>query len=193
VRDDELHGYNVGATGFISPLRKLFGPLRDARAAVTGAGGAARACVWALKNEGADVTIFARDARKAELLAEAFDVRHQQLGVGGFGDFDVVVNTTPLGTHGESVNETAATAEQLRGVRLVYDLVYNPAATRFIREAREAGCETLGGVEMLLAQAVEQFKLWTGRPPDPDVMRAAVVSALTNPGRAVNHETQFSD
>ncbi len=193
VRDDELHGYNVDATGFISPLLEVFGPLRDARAAVIGAGGAARACVWALKNEGADVTIFARDERKAEFLAEAFGVKHQRLGVGGFGNFDLVANTTPLGTHGESVNETPGTAEQLRGVRLVYDLVYNPAATRFIREAREAGCETLGGIEMLLAQAVEQFKLWTGRPPDSEVMRAAVVSALTNPGRAVNHEAQFSD
>ena len=80
-----------------------------------------------------------------------------------FKGFDVVVNTTPLGTLEQFDNETAAGVEQLRGARLAYDLVYNPTDTRFLREAREAGCETLGGLAMLVAQAAEQFRLWTGR------------------------------
>ena len=61
---------------------------------------------------------------------------------------------------------------------MAYDLVYNPLETRFLREARAAGCETLGGMEMLLAQAVEQFKIWIGKDPDVEVMRAAALRAL---------------
>jgi 3-dehydroquinate dehydratase / shikimate dehydrogenase len=178
VRDDELHGYNLDATGFIAPLLNVLGEIRDLRCAVLGAGGAARACVWALKNEGAEVTIFGRDDGKAELLAMSFGVEHQRLDGANFRDFDLVVNATPLGTRGKHASLTPATAEQLRGVRLAYDLVYNPAATRFICEAREAGCEVWHGIEMLLAQAIEQFKLWTGRAPDLEVMRAAVLPAL---------------
>ena len=63
-------------------------------------------------------------------------------------------------------------------MRLAYDLVYNPLVTKFLREARAAGCETLSGLEMLIAQAVEQFKLWTGREPDEEVMRAAALRKL---------------
>ncbi len=88
-----------------------------------------------------------------------------------FEAFDVVVNATPLGTRGELETETPVTAEQLRGVRLAYDLVYNPLETQFMREARQAGCETVGGLEMLIAQAVEQFRLWTGKEPDVESMR----------------------
>ena len=61
---------------------------------------------------------------------------------------------------------------------MAYDLVYNPLETQFLREARAAGCETLAGIEMLLAQAAEQFKIWIGKDPDPDVMRAAALRAL---------------
>jgi len=66
----------------------------------------------------------------------------------------------------------------LRGVRLAYDLVYNPSETRFLRAAHAAGCETIGGLEMLIAQAVAQFKLWTGKQPNVDVMRAAATRQL---------------
>ena len=90
-----------------------------------------------------------------------------------------MVNATPLGTRGQLENETPATAAQLREVRLAYDLVYNPIETRFIREARAAGCEVLSGIEMLLAQAIEQFKLWTGRAPDIEVMRTAALRRLS--------------
>ena len=95
-----------------------------------------------------------------------------------YGDFDVVVNATPVGTRGQLENATPATAEQLYGVRLAYDLVYNPTETQFMREALEAGCQTIGGLQMLIAQAVEQFKLWTGVESDAEVMRNAALNAL---------------
>jgi 3-dehydroquinate dehydratase/shikimate dehydrogenase len=179
VRGDQLFGYNTDAAGFIAPLREVLVTIRDARCAVVGAGGAARACVWALKQEGADVTVFARDESTAEVLANTFGVQRQKFPVTSFEGFDVVINTTPLGTRGEREHESIATAEQLRRVRLAYDLVYNPSETRFLREARSAGCEVLSGMEMLLAQAVEQSKLWTGRLPDANVMRERALRRFT--------------
>jgi 3-dehydroquinate dehydratase/shikimate dehydrogenase len=173
ARGDQLLGYNTDAAGFIAPLRDALGTIRDARCAVVGAGGAARACLWALKHEGADVTVFARDKSTAEFLAKTFGVNAEQFPAPDFAGFDVVINATPLGTLGEREHETVATAEQLRGVRLAYDLVYNPFETKFLREARNAECQVLGGLEMLLAQAFEQFRLWTGEAVPVEVMRAA--------------------
>jgi 3-dehydroquinate dehydratase/shikimate dehydrogenase len=178
VRDDELHGYNTDVTGFLAPLREKLGSVKDVRCAVVGAGGAARACVWALKQAGADVAILARDQSKAGFLAETFKVRSENFSPSSFKDFDIVINATPLGTRGEREDESIADAEQLAGVRLAYDLVYNPSETQFLRQARTAGCAVLGGLEMLLVQAVEQFKLWTGIHPDTNVMRSIAVRRL---------------
>ena len=178
AREDELHGYNTDAHAFISPLRDRFGPLKDARCAIIGAGGGARAALWALRNQGAQVELFVRDTAAKSSMAEEFRVDCNQLAGASFTGFDVVINATPLGTAGAHADETPATAAQLRNVRLAYDLVYNPWETRFLREAGAAGCETLGGLEMLVAQAVEQFKLWTGQSPRVEVMRAAALNAL---------------
>lgn len=178
VQNDQLHGYNTDAAGFIQPLRTALGPIKGARCAVIGAGGAARACVWALKQEAAEVAVCSRDESKAEFLASTFGVRAEKFPPAGFKNFDVVINATPLGTRGSYEDQSVANAEQLLGVRLAYDLVYNPAATRFLREAASAGCELVGGLEMLLAQAIEQFKLWTGERPDFEVMRATAARRL---------------
>jgi 3-dehydroquinate dehydratase/shikimate dehydrogenase len=178
VQDNELRGYNTDAPGFITPLRNTFGPLKGVRCAIIGAGGGARAVLWALLNEGADVTLFVRDPDKARPVANEFGLDCRQLAGARFDRCEIVINATPLGTHGEHAEEAPATAEQLRGVRLAYDLVYNPVETRFLREARAAGCETLSGLEMLIAQAVEQFKLWTGHDPDAEIMREAARRVL---------------
>jgi len=178
LRDEELHGYNTDSIGLITPLRGKFGSLKQARCAIIGAGGAARAALWALNSEGAQVSLFARDPALAEFFAPQFGAECKSIVDANFSGFDVVINATPLGTCGKHENETPVTAEQLRGVRLAYDLVYNPLETRFLRAARVAGCETLSGLEMLIAQAVEQFKLWIGHQPDAEVMRAAALRKL---------------
>jgi 3-dehydroquinate dehydratase / shikimate dehydrogenase len=180
VNEKELRGYNTDAAGFIEPLRRKFGSLKDARCSIIGAGGGARAAMWALRDAGAQVALFVRDPGKARLVSEEFEVEAYSLSSAAFDGFDIVVNATPVGTRGSGEHETVATANQFRGVRLAYDLVYNPVETRFLREARAAGAETLGGIEMLLAQAVEQFKLWTGKEPDPEVMRSAAMHALAS-------------
>jgi 3-dehydroquinate dehydratase/shikimate dehydrogenase len=182
VEGNDLHGYNTDAEAFLQPLRNLFGSLGSSRCAIIGAGGAARSAIWALQKDKASVSLFARDIDKGRPLAEEFSVDCFPLQDAGFNGFDILVNASPLGTRGTGENETPAVSQQLRSVRLVYDLVYNPPETRLMREGRVAGCEILGGLEMLIAQAAEQFKLWSNDEPDKDIMRAAALNALTNSG-----------
>jgi 3-dehydroquinate dehydratase/shikimate dehydrogenase len=178
VKDDALHGYNTDAFGFLKALAENFGDLRGSRCAIVGAGGAAHAALWSFKKADIKTTLFARDVAKASALAERFSAPVIQLDGACFADFDIVVNATPLGTAGAWESETPATTSQLRGARFVFDLVYNPAETRFLRESREAGCKTLGGLAMLVAQAVEQFRLWTGKPAPERVMFEAAERRL---------------
>jgi shikimate dehydrogenase len=178
VAGDELHGYNTDANGFISPLTQVFGELRDARCAIIGAGGAASAALWSLKQAAARATVFAREPTKASAVATRFDAELLPLEGASFAGFDLVVNATPLGMVGQFETETPAAAQQMRGARVAYDLVYNPIETKFLREACEAGCETIGGLAMLVAQAEQQFKLWTGALPPVGVMLEAAERLL---------------
>lgn len=177
IEDGKLYGYNTDAQGFIEPLKTAYGDLKNAKVAVLGAGGAARACVYALKKEGAEATIFARDLKKTEALANEFEVGLEKLSTqhSALSAFEVVVNATPLGTKGSFENETPATAEQIKNIHLAYDLVYNPFETRFLREAKSAHVPTIGGLAMLIAQAMKQQKIWTGLDaPMKQMSRAAL-------------------
>ncbi|MBA2703489.1 MAG: shikimate dehydrogenase [Blastocatellia bacterium] len=180
VEADRLCGYNTDASAFIAQLKNRLGSLQNARVAIIGAGGAASAALYSLNQENARVAIFARDGRKAKELADRWSTECRELQGAVFAEFDVVVNATPLGTKGLGELETPAVAQQLRGARLAYDLVYNPQVTQFLREAQVAGCETLAGLPMLLAQAVQQFQLWTGESANIDVMQTAALKALSN-------------
>lgn len=162
IENGRLYGANTDAIGFIGPLKKVCGDLKNAKVAVIGAGGAARACVYALKNEGAEVTVFARDPKKAKALAEEFEADSRELTTHNpqLATHDIVVNATPLGTKGALENETPAVAEDLKNIQTAYDLVYNPTETRFLREAKNAGASAIGGLSMLIAQAAEQQKIW---------------------------------
>lgn len=177
IIDGKLHGYNTDAQGFIAPLIEMYGELKNAHAAVVGAGGAARACVYALKEAGADVTVFARDLKKAETLAVDMAVNaaayDEQISFSQLSSFDIIVNTTPLGTRGAAQDKSIFTADELSSTQLVYDLVYVPEETRLLREAKIAGCKTLGGLEMLIGQAVRQFEIWTGETPSRQVLANA--------------------
>jgi 3-dehydroquinate dehydratase/shikimate dehydrogenase len=180
IEGGKLYGTNTDAAGFIEPLKQSFGDIRDARVTVIGAGGAARACVYALRQEGAHVEILARDILKARSLAEEFGARSATLSVEGAPlKADILVNATPLGTKGKFENETPVVAEQLAGVGLVYDLTYNPRQSRLLREASEAGCRSIDGLEMLIAQGARQFEIWTGDKPDERAMREAAIKRLT--------------
>src|SRR5262249_24275260 len=105
------------------------------------------------------------------------DVSCKSLSGASFAGYDFVVNATPLGS-GAHIDQTPVTKGQLNGVRCVYDLIYNPRETRLMREADAAGCKTLGGLEMLIAQAKLQFELWTGKKPRASAIEQALRNVL---------------
>jgi 3-dehydroquinate dehydratase / shikimate dehydrogenase len=172
--DDRWIGTNTDAAAFLEPLRERV-PLAGMRASILGAGGAARAVAVALVSGGCGVTIHARNRAQAEDVA-----RQTSAAVGQWppqrGSWDLLVNCTPLGMH-PRVDESPLRAAELTG-GTVYDLVYNPPTTRLLRDAQAAGCRTIGGLEMLVAQAHEQFHWWTQTRPAAGVMRDAALKRL---------------
>jgi 3-dehydroquinate dehydratase / shikimate dehydrogenase len=176
---DELHGYNTDGFAFSQVVKDAVGELRNARCAVIGSGGAARAILWSFKQAAANTTVFARNEAQSKALAAEFGAGYESLNNASFATFDLVINATPLGTAGHLQERTPAIAAQLRGARLAGDLVYNPLETRFLREARAAGCQTLGGLPMLVKQALKQFQLWTGIEASEHAMSHAAHEALT--------------
>jgi shikimate dehydrogenase len=175
-------GGNTDAAGFLEPLQQLV-PLAGLRVAVLGAGGAARAVAVALSSTGCSIRLHARNRTQADEVAVLTPVE-----VGPWpppGSWDLLVNCTPIGLY-PRVEETPIAKAQLTG-RYVYDLIYNPPATRLLREAASVGCQVIGGLEMLVAQAREQFQWWTGTAPRPGVMREAALKRLAEFARDENH------
>lgn len=172
VREGRMTGYNTDVQGAIEPLQTVCA-LEGESCAVIGAGGAARAVIYGLVERGARVSVFARNPEKARALSQAFGVLVSPIGALQSSDVPVVINTTPVGMRGHSEDSSPVPGAWLRGRRIAYDLVYNPLETRFLADARAAGCLTISGVDMLVAQAAVQFELWTGRKPPIDAMREA--------------------
>ena len=174
VRDGRWVGDNTDIAGLLAPLAERVS-LPGLRASVLGSGGAARAAVVGLSERGCRVWVHARSRTQAEAVAALTSA-----GVGPYpperGSWDLLVNCTPLGMYPRA-DETPVPADDLTG-QCVYDLVYNPAETRLLRDAARAGCQTIGGLDMLVAQAREQFFWWTGVRPPTDVMRDAARTRL---------------
>jgi 3-dehydroquinate dehydratase/shikimate dehydrogenase len=175
VVDGRWVARNTDANGFLHPLKDRV-DLEGRRAAILGAGGAARAVAVALASAGCTVRVHARQRPQAEEVAALVAG-----SVGPWppepGSWDLLVNCTPIGMY-PNVDDTPLPAERLTG-SVVYDLVYNPPATRLLREAAARGCRTIGGLDMLVGQAHEQFTWWTGAVPPAGVMRQAADRRLT--------------
>jgi 3-dehydroquinate dehydratase / shikimate dehydrogenase len=169
---------NSDVAGFLAPLDERGLSLQGRRAAIVGAGGSARSVAMALAGRGARVTVHGRDHHRALQAAAAAPGAAASDALPVSGGWDLLVNATPVGTW-PRVEETPVPAEALVGGGLVYDLVYNPARTRLLADAAAAGCEVIGGLEMLVAQATRQFEWWTGRAAPLEVMRRAAVRRLT--------------
>jgi 3-dehydroquinate dehydratase/shikimate dehydrogenase len=138
----------------------------------------------ALSSTGAHVTVHARDRQRAEKVATLVSGRTGEWPLQA-GSWDLVVNCTPIGMH-PHVDQTPVPASALTG-SLVYDLIYNPLVTRLMREAGAAGCQTIGGLDMLVGQAHEQFEWWTSRRAEPGVMRLAALKRLSEFRTDENH------
>jgi shikimate dehydrogenase/3-dehydroquinate dehydratase type I len=177
-RNGRVLGKNTDVIGFIKAVEQKtrIGP--ETRTLVVGAGGAARAAVFALAREGAHVTVAARNPKRTSELAEEFGAEHIALRDLARSDasYDLIVNSTPLGTSGTGA---APVPLRLFGPRvLFFDMVYNPPVTSTMKAAASRKATAVGGLDMLVGQGAESFSAWTGRTPDTAAMKAAARRAL---------------
>jgi shikimate dehydrogenase len=165
---------NTDAIGLIEALDE---PPRGRHALVMGAGGSARAAVWALREAGAEVSVWNRTADKAERLARAFDVRL----VGEAPDFDLLINCTTIGLAQASERPPAESdlkalpvdADAIQRRHTVVDLVYGSHDTALVAVARDRGARIVDGLEILVRQGAASLRIWTGLEPPLEPMREA--------------------
>jgi shikimate dehydrogenase len=200
--DGAIAAENTDAPGLIEALPLQ---IRGRSALVLGAGGSARAAVWALLRAGAEVSVWNRTPQRAARLAAELGAR----AVRRPQPADLLVNCTSVGLHGlpesgdvgtarlpdsgspadtrvraipdsaseaEALNQLSLTVDQLGGYPHVVDLVYSNAQTPLLAVARRHGAVVVDGVEMLLSQGAISFRLWTGVDPPREVMRAAAAT-----------------
>ena len=180
LRDGRLEGANTDWLGAVRALERA-GKLAGCRAVVLGAGGTARAVVFGLLARGARVAVLNRTPERAAALARELGAEQAgPLEALGSLPCDVLVHTTSVGLRSD---ESPVPAAALPAGARVLDAVYDPPETRLLRDARQRGCETIGGKWMLVEQAAEQIRLWTGREPPRDVM-ARAFDAARQPDRA---------
>ncbi|MDE3136429.1 MAG: shikimate dehydrogenase [Acidobacteriota bacterium] len=174
VRGRRLYGYNTDYAGVVAALRGRV-RLKGCRALLLGAGGAARAGAFALSDSGARVFMLARRAERGRELARAAGgetVTREELRR---RSFDLIVNATPAGMAPDRGSPLAAGEINAAAV---FDMVYRPTETPLLRLAAQRGAKTISGIEMLVAQGVEQWSLWTGRRAPARRMRRAALEAL---------------
>lgn len=174
-----LLGDNTDGAGFLASLSdEGFDPAGKV-CLVVGAGGAARAAVHALAQAGAaEVMVANRTPDRGEAAAALAGNVGRAASADEADRADLVVNATPLGLRGSAGDQLPVNPALLGPGQLVLDLVPNPAITPLMRAAREAGCQTTGGLGMLVHQGALAFEQWTGRPAPLGAMRAAAVRAL---------------
>ena len=161
--DDTLAGTNTDAAGFFAPIAD--GHWQGAHAVMIGAGGAARAVLFALERAGiSEVTIIARNGLKASGLLMQAGLKGQVLPMDApLSRADLLVNASPLGMTGQPPLEIDLAG--LPDHALVYDLIYAPLETSLLKSARARGLETVDGLDMLIGQAALAFELFFGQTP----------------------------
>ncbi len=180
--EGKLYGVNTDVAGIVVPLEKRL-TLRGAKILVLGAGGSARAAVFALRDKGADVFLLNRTPETAAKLAKQSGAKVIKREAVAKTSFDVILNATPIGMAGNT-SPQILTAEDLNA-KLVFDIVYNPIETPLLRLARERNIPIITGVEMFVQQGVRQFEIWTGKPAPEEEMRRVVLHALKQQADAV--------
>jgi 3-dehydroquinate dehydratase/shikimate dehydrogenase len=167
--DGKIVGFNTDVDGVVRPLEKRL-KLKGARIAVLGAGGAARAAVFGLVEQGAQVFIVNRTHEKAVALAREAKAKALKHEVFAKSEFDVLINSTPCGMAGSK--QPLPIKENELHARLVFDMVYNPLETPLLKLARERKIPVVTGLEMFVQQGARQFEIWTGKPaPEAEMLR----------------------
>ncbi|MDK2820122.1 MAG: shikimate dehydrogenase [Clostridia bacterium] len=185
---NELVGYNTDGTGFIRSLNEAgFNP-SGKNVLILGAGGAARAVAFALVDAKCTKLSIANRTLanamkladsltdKCGLIPEVYSMDEKELHL-VLSEADLVINTTSLGMW-PKVEDTPLPGGGFKKGQWVYDLVYNPIETKFLKQARERGCYVISGLSMLLYQGAEAFTLWTGQDAPVEVMEKVLYGAV---------------
>ena len=191
LHEGKLIGDNTDTFGFLSDLKRFLtlecdsllshlqeqAPALQKKALVLGAGGSARAVVYALLYDGWDVTIAARRIEQAQQLSQSFGKYDLRLSTFDFqpSTFDLIINTTPLGMPPNIEDSPLPENIVLSPKTVIYDLIYNPRETKLVRDARAQGLSATSGLGMLIEQAALAFETWTGTHADRTAMQKAVV------------------
>ena len=175
AQDGKLYGFNTDTAGIVRPLERRLNTLEGARILVIGAGGAARAAVFGLKERGCEVYILNRSLAAAKKLAHQARARIMKRPDLKKLAFDVIINATPVGMG--NTRETPLQDKEINA-RYVFDMIYDPAETRLLKLAKERGAQVIPGIEMFVHQAARQFEIWTGKPAPFDEMLRVVLLAL---------------
>jgi 3-dehydroquinate dehydratase / shikimate dehydrogenase len=173
-QEGKLYGFNTDIAGVVRPLEQRI-TIENAKVLVLGAGGAARAAVFGLKERGAEVWILNRSTAKAQTLARQAKAKTIKRADLGKMSFDVIINATPVGMG--NARECILKEPEIQA-RIVFDMVYDPVETRLIQIARVKGIAVIPGIEMFVQQAARQFEIWTGKPAPANEMLRAVMTAL---------------
>jgi 3-dehydroquinate dehydratase/shikimate dehydrogenase len=172
-QEGKLYGFNTDIAGVIRPLEQRLS-IANAKILVLGAGGAARAAIFGLKERGAEVWVLNRTAVKGQKLArqaKAHSIKRADLRKVAF---DVIINATPVGMG--NTRDCPLKDHEIQA-RVVFDMVYDPVDTHLLQVARAKGIAVIPGVEMFVQQAARQFEIWTGKPaPAGDMLRAVTIA-----------------
>lgn len=180
-RENKLIGDNTDAAGFIADLKRFLATETrrrgESNALVLGAGGSARAVVFALVNDSWNVFIAARRIEQAHELASQFDtitVTELNFQTFDLSNLQLIVNTTPIGMTPNIDQSPLPENLSLPSNTFIYDLVYNPRETKLVRDACAQGLQATTGLGMLIEQAALAFELWTGHTPPRENLWNAV-------------------
>jgi 3-dehydroquinate dehydratase / shikimate dehydrogenase len=177
--DGNIVGFNTDVAGVVRPLEKRL-RLKGARIAVLGAGGAARAAVFGLVEQGAEVFIVNRTHETAVALARKAKAKALKHELFAKQKFQVLINTTPCGMAGNK--QSMPIAENELNADLVFDMVYNPLETPLLKLARKRGIPVVTGLEMFVQQGARQFEIWTGKAAPESEMSRVVELELRRRG-----------
>lgn len=181
--DGKLSAYNTDYAAVldsvISTLKIKRADLKDLPVAVIGAGGVARAVVVSLSDVGAKIKIYNRTVEKAQKLAAEFGCEFTGLDELANLDVKLLINCTSIGMH-PHVDVTPVPKEYLKKGMVVFDIVYNPAKTLLLKQAKRKRLKTIDGLSMFINQAMAQFKLFTGQTANPKLMRKTICDCLSH-------------
>ena len=183
----KLIGRNTDALGAKKALADAKFDLKEKRIIILGAGGAARAVIYAIKEEINELLIINRTYNKAKALAdelkkdsnlkiEAHEYNEHSIG-NLVQSTDILINTTPIGMY-PNIKTSPLPKHALNKHLCVFDIIYNPLETQLLKDASDKGCKTLGGLDMLINQGALAFEWWTSKKPNIKLMKSKIIEFL---------------